>query len=42
MTKAETLVIAAVVLAGAAFLVPYRDVALVQSIVVSFCSGLLN
>jgi len=42
MTKTETLVIAVVILAGAAFVIPYRDVALVQSIVVSFCSGLLR
>ncbi|HEY4634950.1 MAG TPA: hypothetical protein VIG92_00170 [Rhodospirillales bacterium] len=42
MTKAETLVIAVIVLAGAAFFVPYRDVALIQSMVVSFCSGLLQ
>jgi hypothetical protein len=40
MTKAETLVIVAIVLAGAAFFVPYRNVALIQSMVVSFCSGL--
>jgi len=39
---AETLVIAVIVLAGAAFFVPYRDVALIQSMVVSFCSGLLQ
>jgi hypothetical protein len=42
MTKSETLVIVAVVLAGAVFFIPYRNVALVQSIVVSFCEGLLR
>ena len=41
MTKTETLIVAVMVLAGAAFFVPYRDVALVQSIVASWCAGLL-
>ncbi len=40
MTKTETLIVAVMVLAGAAFFVPYRDVALVQSIVASWGAGL--
>ena len=40
MTKAETLVILGIVVAAAGFFVPYRNVALIQSMVVSFCNGL--
>ena len=40
MTKAETLLILTIILAGAAFFIPYRNVALIQSMVVQFCNGL--